>query len=96
SLATVFGYLCLGVLMYTTLAGMSFLDALYFCVVTLTTVGYGDLSAHKPVTKLFACFYILIGVAMVAAFLSELVELLLDKQAGRRLSMIRGVVALVV
>ncbi|CAN0399337.1 unnamed protein product, partial [Ectocarpus sp. 13 AM-2016] len=50
--------------------------------VTLTTVGYGDLSAHKPVTKLFACFYILIGVAMVAAFLSELVELLLDKQAG--------------
>ncbi|CAN0189094.1 unnamed protein product [Ectocarpus sp. 12 AP-2014] len=90
SLATVFGYLCLGVLMYTTLAGMSFLDALYFCVVTLTTVGYGDLSAHKPVTKLFACFYILIGVAMVAAFLSELVELLLDKQAGRRLSMIRG------
>ncbi|CBJ30152.1 Calcium-activated outward-rectifying potassium channel, putative [Ectocarpus siliculosus] len=80
SLATVFGYLCLGVLMYTTLAGMSFLDALYFCVVTLTTVGYGDLSAHKPVTKLFACFYILIGVAMVAAFLSKLVELLLDEQ----------------
>lgn len=32
SLATVFGYLCLGILMYTTLAGMSFLDALYFCV----------------------------------------------------------------
>ncbi|CAB1116884.1 unnamed protein product [Ectocarpus sp. CCAP 1310/34] len=96
SLATVFGYLCIGVLVYTTLAGMSFLDALYFCVVTLTTVGYGDLSAHKPVTKLFACFYILIGVAMVAAFLSKLVELLLDKQAGRRLSMIRGMVALVV
>ncbi|CAM9339680.1 unnamed protein product [Ectocarpus sp. 6 AP-2014] len=90
SLATVFGYLCLGVLMYTTLAGMSFLDALYFCVVTLTTVGYGDLSAHKPVTKLFACFYILIGVAMVAAFLSKLVELLLDEQAGRRLSMMCG------
>ncbi|CAN0426276.1 unnamed protein product, partial [Ectocarpus sp. 8 AP-2014] len=68
----------------------SFLDALYFCVVTLTTVGYGDLSAHKPMTKLFACFYILIGVAMVAAFLSKLVELLLDEQAGRPLSMIRG------
>ncbi|CAM9770763.1 unnamed protein product, partial [Ectocarpus sp. 4 AP-2014] len=80
SLATVFGYLCLGVLMYTTLAGMSFLDALYFCVVTLTTVGYGDLSAHKPATKLFACFYILVGVAMVAAFLSKLVELLLNEQ----------------
>lgn len=50
--------------------------------VTLTTVGYGDLSAHKPVTKLFACFYILVGVAMIAAFLGQLVELVLDKQVS--------------
>ncbi|CAN0347145.1 unnamed protein product, partial [Laminaria digitata] len=50
--------------------------------VTLTTVGYGDLSAHKPLTKLFACFYIFIGVAMVGAFLATLVETLLDKQAS--------------
>lgn len=50
--------------------------------VTLTTVGYGDLSAHKTGTKLFACVYILVGVAMVAAFLAQLVELLLDEQAS--------------
>lgn len=48
--------------------------------VTLTTVGYGDLSAHKTGTKLFACFYILIGVAMVAAFLARLVDFLLNEQ----------------
>ena len=52
--------------------------------VTLTTVGYGDLSAHKPATKLFACVYILVGVAMIAAFLAQLVELLLDEQASVR------------
>lgn len=51
---------------------------------TLTTVGYGDLSAHKPATKLFACVYILVGVALVASFLAQLVELLLDEQVSVR------------
>lgn len=31
-LAAVFAYLCLGVIAYTSLAGMDFVDALYFCV----------------------------------------------------------------
>lgn len=50
--------------------------------VTLTTVGYGDLSAHKPTTKMFACVYILIGVAMIGALLAKLVESFLDQQAS--------------
>lgn len=50
--------------------------------VTLTTVGYGDLSAHNATTKMFACVYILIGVAMIGALLAKLVESLLDQQAS--------------
>ncbi|CAM9739540.1 unnamed protein product [Pylaiella littoralis] len=88
-LAAVFAYLCLGVIAYTSLAGMDFVDALYFCVVTLTTVGYGDVSAHKPSTKLFACFYILIGVAIVASFLAQLVELLLDEEEHLLLKLLK-------
>lgn len=38
------------------------------------------MSAHKPITKLFACFYILAGVALIGALLSKLIELLLDQQ----------------
>ncbi|CAM9431755.1 unnamed protein product [Sphacelaria rigidula] len=80
ALLGVVGYLCTGVIVYSTVSGMGVLDALYFCVVTLTTVGYGDLSAHKTGTKIFACFYILVGVAMVGAFLAQLVEMLLNRQ----------------
>ena len=50
--------------------------------VTLTTVGYGDLRAHKPTTKLFACLYILVGVAMIGALLAKVVEILLRQEAS--------------
>lgn len=50
---------------------------------TLTTVGYGDLSAHSPATKLFVCTYILFGVAMVGALLAGIVEIVLNRQARR-------------
>lgn len=50
--------------------------------VTLTTVGYGDLSAHSTSTKLFSCVYILVGVALIGALLSKLVEAVLDNQVS--------------
>ena len=36
-----------GVLVYHWLEGWSYLDALYFCVVSLATVGYGDLTPRR-------------------------------------------------
>ena len=42
------GMLLGGVLVYHWLEGWSYLDALYFCVVSLATVGYGDLTPTTP------------------------------------------------
>ena len=44
----VVGMLLAGVLVYHWLEGWSYLDALYFCVVSLATVGYGDLTPTTP------------------------------------------------
>ncbi|CAM9142201.1 unnamed protein product [Ascophyllum nodosum] len=80
SVLIMLAYLLAGIVVYTVIANMSVLDALYFSVVTLTTVGYGDLRAHKPTTKLFACLYILVGVAMIGALLAKVVEILLRQE----------------
>ncbi|CAM9142123.1 unnamed protein product [Ascophyllum nodosum] len=80
SLLIVSAYLFAGVAVYTLMSGMTVLDAVYFSMVTLTTVGYGDLSAHKPWTRLFACVYILVGVALIGALLARLVEIVLNQQ----------------
>ena len=37
------------------------LDAMYFVVVTMTSVGYGDLVPNSDTTKLLACAFVFIG-----------------------------------
>ena len=60
--------------MYTWLEGWSPVDALYFSVVTLATVGYGDLHPTTDAAKLFTVVYILLGLGVLAAFISELTK----------------------
>ena len=42
-----------GTLFYWQIEGWSPLNAFYFCAITLTTVGYGDLSPQTDAGKLF-------------------------------------------
>lgn len=54
-----------GAVLYHWLEGWSWLDAIYFVVITLTTIGYGDLSPTKPVTKIITIFYGLNGIILI-------------------------------
>lgn len=57
--------LLVGAAVFHWLEGWSWLDSVYFVVITLTTIGYGDLSPTTPVTKLFTIFYGINGVIML-------------------------------
>jgi len=59
-----------GTLFYWLVEGLHPVDALYFSVTTLTTVGYGDFSPHTAAGKLFTVVYVLVGVGLLLAFLS--------------------------
>ncbi len=76
-----------GTVFYWQAEGWTVVDSLYFSVITLTTVGYGDLSPSSPGTKLFTVAYILFGLGILVAFLSAVarhaVELRVERQAGR-------------
>lgn len=62
-------YLCLialviaiGIPGFMITEGLSAIDALYFCIVTIATVGYGDVVPTTPAGKALAIFVILGGV----------------------------------
>jgi voltage-gated potassium channel Kch len=47
--------------------GRSAVDSLYFSVVTLATVGYGDLAPKTTEGKLFTIVYLLVGIGLFVA-----------------------------
>jgi len=55
----------IGASLYHWLEGWSWVDSFYFVVITLTTIGYGDLTPTTPLTKLITIFYGLNGVIML-------------------------------
>ena len=64
--------LLIGTAFYVRTEGWSVLDALYFCVVTLATVGYGDFAPRTSVGKVFTIVYILIGAGVFVVLAAEL------------------------
>ena len=58
-----------------------FHDCLYFSVVTLTTVGYGDLTPTSAGTQIFTIIYILTGLGVLVAFLASVAENYIEQKA---------------
>jgi voltage-gated potassium channel len=63
-----------GATFYHYVEHFSWLDAFYFCTITLTTIGYGDIVPTTPAGKIFTMLYALVGIGILAAFGSLLVH----------------------
>jgi hypothetical protein len=73
-LASAVTTIAVGTVVYSAMEGWSIVDSLYFSVVALATVGFGDLVPTTDATKLFTVAYILVGIGILAAFVSELTK----------------------
>ncbi|MGX9807880.1 potassium channel family protein [Exiguobacterium acetylicum] len=57
----------IGTVFYHNVEQFSILDAFYFSVMTLATVGYGDLVPQTAFGKLFSIVYVMLGVGVLSA-----------------------------
>ncbi|XP_022753906.1 two-pore potassium channel 1-like [Durio zibethinus] len=80
-------YMCVGTTCFYTLRNHirghktnDFIDALYFCVVTMTTVGYGDLVPHSFISQLICSVFIAVGMCLVGVVVKIAANYLVVKQ----------------
>jgi voltage-gated potassium channel len=77
------GLLATGTVFYSLVEGWDPLDALYFSVISLATVGYGDLTPHTALGKVFTIFFVLAGVGVLVVFVSEVARQTIQRTEGR-------------
>lgn len=74
-----------GTLGFMLVERWSFLDSLYMTVITLTTVGYGEVYPLDTNGKIYAIVLILVGAGVVLYILGDMVELFIDLNLGGRM-----------
>jgi len=77
ALVIVTGYILLGTIFYWHQTSWTLIDAAYFVCVTLSSVGYGDLTPEGDSVKLFTCAYLILGFAVFGTALGEIASGLL-------------------
>ncbi len=81
-LAIVLGaWIALGTLVYSFREGWNIVDSLYFSVMTLTTIGYGDFAPTTPGMRLYTVIYAVMGIGLFVAFNARLAQFAFE---GRR------------
>ncbi|KAH6773560.1 Ca2+ activated outward rectifying K+ channel 6 [Perilla frutescens var. hirtella] len=90
-------YLSFGVIIYsmnmddfTAIRTHPVVDALYFCIVTMCTIGYGDITPDSTATKLFSITFVLVGFGFIDILLSGMVSYMLDLQENYLLKTIKS------
>ena len=71
-----------GTVFYRTVEGWSWVDALYFSVTTISTVGLGDLSPQTDFGKLFTVIYIFVGVGIFVALFAQFARAMLHLETS--------------
>ncbi len=72
--------IAIGTLFYHNVEGWRWLDAVYFCVVTLVTIGYGDFTPKTDAGKIFTLVYIVIGLGILSGFIAVVGETVLKQR----------------
>ena len=68
-----------GVVGFRIMSGYTWLDAIYMTVITITTVGFGEVKPLDPQAKIFTVFLILTSVVIVGYAITVITEYILSK-----------------
>lgn len=77
--------LAIGIFGYRWIADYSWVDALYMTVITITTVGFGEVMPLTPEAKIFTIILILLSVVIVGFAISVISEYIISRSSYKDL-----------
>lgn len=73
-----------GTIFYSAEEGLSVLDALYFCVATLSTVGHPIFVPQTDLGKIFTMVYIVVGTGLFLGLIAHLAYAIIFQNEEKR------------
>lgn len=64
--------------------GWSWLDSIYFSVITISTIGYGDITPKTDAGKVITIFYVLCGLGLFVATASAIADTIISNARAHR------------
>ncbi len=72
-----------GASFYHSFEGWSWVDSIYFSVMTAATIGFGDLSPTTPISRIFTTFYAIISIGVFVALITHIATSLIKTPAEK-------------
>ncbi|WP_157054234.1 potassium channel family protein [Ruegeria sp. 6PALISEP08] len=69
---------------YHYVEGWSWLDSIYFSVVTISTVGFGDFSPETAAGKVFTMVYIIVGLGVFVTAATTVADTILSQDDDKK------------
>lgn len=76
SVCLLISVIIIGVAGYMLISGDNFIDSLYMTIITMTTVGFGEIHPLTDYEKIFTIFLIIISIVVYAYSITALTEYL--------------------
>jgi len=73
-----FALLLSGTIFYAQHEHWSYVDAFYFCVMTMTTIGFGDLAPTTDLSKIFTVLYAFLTIGVFVSLAAKLATALMS------------------
>lgn len=67
-------FVAIGIVFYHYVEKLTWLDSAYYTVITLATVGYGDITPKTSAGKLFTIFYVMIGITIFISLANTIIK----------------------
>ena len=83
----VFFFIAICSLVFSKAESVTYVDGIYFTVVSMLTIGFGDLTPRTPIMKVLTFPFVIIGIALLALVVTSIVRLLEDRARRRKLQM---------